>query len=330
MSDRFNAIGAWLDSLGYRHYELSIASEDASFRRYFRLRTADASHIVMDAPPDKEPCDAFVRVAGQLRDAGLNAPRILHEDHQQGFLLLTDFGNASYLDVLNPDTVDKLYADALDAIQRMQAGVDASHLPAYDEALLRREMSLFRDWFLQQLLKLDLSEQQAADWRETTDALVNNALQQPQVFVHRDYHSRNLMHLAQDNPGIIDFQDAVKGPVTYDLVSLLRDCYISWPQDDIRRWVAGFHRAAQPALVKGVGVDQFLGWFDLMGAQRHLKAVGIFSRLCLRDGKDKFLCDIPRTLGYLESVAPRHAELQGLHRLLGQLDVTRAMQRLLQ
>ncbi len=326
MTDRKSAMQTWLDGLGYHDYSLNIASEDASFRRYFRIEHGGESWIIMDAPPDKEPCDAFVQVAKKLRGAGLNAPEIIHENHAEGFLVLTDFGDQSYLHALTPTTVSALYADAIDSVQSMQSGIDAADLPAYDEALLRREMGLFHDWFVQRLLGLEVSPDLQQLWETTTDTLVNNALQQPQVFVHRDFHSRNLMQVADGNPGILDFQDAVRGPVSYDLVSLLRDCYVDWPPQQVEQWVLDFHAASVLLQEKGIDAEEFMHWFNLMGAQRHLKAVGIFSRLKLRDGKDKFLHDIPRTLNYLFAVSEREPELSNLRTLMQRLDLMARVQ----
>ncbi len=321
MDARSTHLAHWLAGLGYRDYDLAPASEDASFRRYLRLCSGAQSLIVMDAPPDKEPCDPFVRVAAMLRDAGLSAPEVIAQDLEQGFLLLTDFGSDSYLSCLDPGTEAALYADALDALLVMQGRIDGSGLPPYDEALLRREMDLFHDWFLGELLEIELEPEQVAVWQVTTQALVDNALAQPRVFVHRDYHSRNLMKLDAGNPGILDFQDAVHGPVTYDLVSLLRDCYVAWPPPRVDQLALDYHARAQADGIVDVGAAQFLHWFNLMGAQRHLKAVGIFSRLWLRDGKRGYLGDIPRTLGYLRQVSDDEMLLEGLAELIDALDL---------
>ena len=312
---------SWLDSLGYSDYSLEIASEDASFRRYFRLTQGSESWIVMDAPPEKEPCDSFVKVAQKLRGIRLSAPEIIHQNHEQGFLLLTDFGNTSYLNVLKPDTVNGLYGDAMAAIMQMQTRINADDLPVYDEALLRQEMDLFREWFLEKLLGIELTPNQQGMWKLTTDTLVQNALEQPQVFVHRDFHSRNLMKLDHANPGILDFQDAVKGPVTYDLVSLLRDCYVDWPEPQVDQWVIDFHDFAVLEHLESVSAGKLLRWFNLMGAQRHLKAIGIFSRLKLRDGKEQFLQDIPRTLNYLKTVGTHEMSMVGIYTLINELSL---------
>ena len=312
---------SWLTGLGYTDYELTPASEDASFRRYFRLRQGGQSWIVMDAPPQKESCEAFVKVARKLSAARLNAPDINHENHADGFLLMTDFGDECYLQRLAQDSVDKLYGDAMAAILTMQTSIDTADLPNYDETLLRAEMELFKEWFLENLLQIEMTPGQLGRWHLTTDTLVQNALEQPQVFVHRDYHSRNLMCLDSDNPGILDFQDAVNGPVTYDLVSLLRDCYIDWPESRVDQWLMDFLELASPGHLRGIDASRFMRWFNLMGAQRHLKAIGIFSRLKLRDGKEGFIKDIPRTLNYLKAIATREKSMVGLYQMINELSL---------
>ena len=322
MSDRSDLLARWLERLGYADYRLARASEDASFRSYLRLEHGGQSLIVMDAPPEQEPCDLFIDVAARLRACGLAAPEIVARNLDDGFLLLTDFGSRDYLSALDENSEAGLYGDALQALLVMQSKADAEGLPDYDEALLRREMDLFHDWFLGELLGIELDEAQAAVWARTQQLLVDNALAQPQVFVHRDYHSRNLMVLPEGNPGILDFQDAVRGPVTYDLVSLLRDCYIDWPRERVEQLALEHFQAASDAGLVDVDAAQFLRWFNLMGVQRHLKAVGIFSRLRIRDDKNRYLPDIPRTLGYIEQVSGSEMQMLGLLRLLDQLQLT--------
>jgi N-acetylmuramate 1-kinase len=310
--------------LGADGCTIRLASADASFRRYFRVSARGASHIVMDAPPDKENMRPFVEIAGRFRAIGLNVPEVLERDAAQGFYLLTDFGDRHYLDQLNEDTVERLYGDALGALVVLQAGIftDAEFLPEYSRAVLVREMELFREWYLGRHLGIALSAGQSGVLDESFERLVDAAIGQPRVWVHRDYHSRNLMVTARNNPGILDFQDAVRGPITYDLVSLLRDCYIAWPRQRVEEWVKGYYDLArQSGLPVGEDADAFLRWFDLMGVQRHLKATGIFARLNHRDGKPGYLKDIPRTLGYVVAVSARHAELDPLHRLLNELKV---------
>jgi len=329
MLDRSIQLNQWLEQLGYRDYRLSAASEDASFRSYLRLECGKDSFIVMDAPPQQEPCDQFIAVAHKLRDAGLNAPEIIATNLAEGFLLLTDFGGKDYLSQLDPKTEGALYADALAALLKMQAGIDARDLPDYDEVLLQREMDLFHDWFLVKLLGVELDASQQASWQRVKQALVENALVQPRVFVHRDYHSRNLMKLRRDNPGILDFQDAVHGPVTYDLVSLLRDCYVAWPVARVEQLVLDYYESARDTGLVDVDAARFKRWFDLMGIQRHLKAIGIFSRLNIRDGKPDYLKDIPRTLEYLRQVSAAEAPMARLSALIDQLQLQPRMGALL-
>ena len=319
MSDKAAQLNQWLEQLGYRDYRLSPASEDASFRSYLRLETDAESLIIMDAPPAKEPCDQFIAVARKLRDSGLNPPEIIAHNSSEGFLVITDFGDRDYLSQLNPENEASLYEDALAALAIMQTRIDAADLPRYDETLLNREMDLFHDWFLGRLLGISLDPNQQAIWQSIKQALIENALAQPQVFVHRDYHSRNLMKLETRNPGILDFQDAVKGPVTYDLVSLLRDCYIDWPRVRVEQLALGYYESARANGLVKVQSAQFMRWFNLMGIQRHLKAIGIFSRLNLRDGKSGYLHDIPRTLGYLRQVSADEMSMAGLFKMIEQL-----------
>ena len=311
----------WLDNLGYRDYTLSIASEDASFRSYYRVNSETDSWILMDAPPEKEPCDRFIAVANKLLEARLSAPEIVQRDAAQGFLLLTDLGSTDYLSVLDIKTEGPLYADALAALLKMQTDIECDDLPDYDESLLNQEMDLFRDWFLKELLGIELDQAQQIQWAAIKQALVQNALEQPQVFVHRDYHSRNLMKLEKRNPGILDFQDAVKGPITYDLVSLLRDCYIAWPPVRVDQLALDFYEFAKVNELVDVKPAKFLRWFNLMGIQRHLKAIGIFSRLKIRDGKDGYVRNIPRTLEYIEQVSAEEMNMIGLYSLIAELSL---------
>lgn len=322
---RLERLQQWLARLfGARDFEVAPASADASFRRYFRVTRSGETWIAMDAPPDKEDMRPYVSVAQMLADIGVNAPRVLELDLQQGFLLNTDLGSRTYLAALDASAdAERLYGDAIDALVRIQArgGMHAQALPPYDETLLRREMRLFPDWFCERHLGLTLSDADAHALAGVFDRLAAEALRQPRVFVHRDYHSRNLMVCdgAREgaNPGILDFQDAVRGPVTYDLVSLLRDCYIAWPAAHVQRWMLRFREQAADARV-GVGAseDEFRRWFDFMGVQRHLKAIGIFARLSHRDGKPGYLRDVPRTLEYVSAVSEQYPELRPLRDLV--------------
>jgi aminoglycoside/choline kinase family phosphotransferase len=330
MNKRYELLLDWVQSLFpvVTPADVTPASSDASFRRYFRVRHEGTSHIVMDAPPDKEDCRPFIAVANALCELGLQAPRVLETDLEQGFLLLTDLGSRQYLVELHETSVGYLYSDALDALQRLQLGGDPGTdlLPLYDAALLHREMELFREWFLERHLGLALQDEEHRVLNETFACLCDSALEQPRVWVHRDYHSRNLMVTAQDNPGVLDFQDAVVGPVTYDLVSLLRDCYIAWPRERVESWALDHRDRLQALGMAGVAdAARFLRWFDLMGVQRHLKAIGIFARLNSRDGKPGYLRDIPRTLGYVLAVAERYSELDDLRRLLVERDIAASL-----
>ncbi|HLU05127.1 MAG TPA: phosphotransferase [Woeseiaceae bacterium] len=301
---------------------LAPASIDASFRRYFRVRTRTESLIAMDAPPEREDCRPFIRVAGYLEQMNLNSPRIIRSAPEQGFLLLTDLGSRQYLQELKerPERVGELYGDALSVILRLQeqGGRFQGDLPPYDDKLLRFEMSLFRDWLCLRHLDLDLSAREELHWQSTVDFLAQSALSQPKVFVHRDFHSRNLMVTDENNPGILDFQDAVEGPFTYDLVSLLKDCYIRWPAEQVNSQAVDFYAALADRGLAPTSQEQFMRSFELMGVQRQLKAAGIFARLNYRDGKPVYLEDVPRTLGYIVEIAPRHPELGFLGQLISE------------
>jgi N-acetylmuramate 1-kinase len=312
---------SWLAEVaGLDGFTMELASGDASFRRYFRLTLHDGgTRIAMDAPPEREDCRPFVTVAGHLGGLGLNVPVVHQADLDQGFLLLSDLGSEHYLDQLNQGQTGRLYADALSALLVMQACGNTDWLPPYSRELLLREMNLFREWLLGRHLQLTLDQDDQQMLDALFEQLVANALEQPQVFVHRDYHSRNLLVTPAPNPGIIDFQDAVSGPVTYDLVSLLKDCYVSWPREQVREWVLGYYELAlQSGVLRKEHEGAFLRWFDLMGVQRHLKAAGIFARLNIRDGKPGYLQDIPRTLGYIVDLVPEYPELSPLAELISE------------
>ncbi len=298
---------------------LAAVSDDASFRRYYRAQAGDSSFIFVDAPPELEDSAPFVRVAELLRAAGLNAPRVMASDPGLGFMMLTDFGDQSYFDAVGtaPDRVSELYDDAIGALHQIQR--IRTDLPLYDESTLRREMALFTEWFLPRQLEMQLSATETTMLAGVMDLMVANAVEQPQVFVHRDYHCRNLMIVEAGNPGIIDFQDAVIGPVTYDLVSLLRDCYFRFEPEEVSRRVEEFR------CLSGVEVDAqtFRRWFDLMGIQRHIKVAGIFSRLNLRDHKPRYLKDIPRVVDYLLEAARSYEDLSAFVEFLDQRIVPR-------
>ena len=306
-------------------YSLEPASADASFRRYFRVTLPDGStRIVMDAPPELEDCRPFLKVAALFREAGVYVPEVYDEDLAQGFLLLSDLGNTTYLSVLNAETAPKLYRDANAALVDIQMASRPDMLPEYDRALLTRELNLFPDWYVARHLGITLDEAQEATLRAVFEKVLANNLAQPKVFVHRDYHSRNLMVIDKDypaNPGIIDFQDAVYGPITYDLVSLYRDAYITWDEKDELDFVIRYWEMARKAgLPVHADFHDFYRDYEWMGAQRQIKVLGIFARLCYRDGKDAYLNDMPRVMAYLRRTCERYVELKPLARLLDQLE----------
>ena len=305
----------WLENdLGLTINACEPASSDASFRRYFRISLPEQQLIVMDAPPDKENIPQFIKVADLLRQSSIKVPHIYHQNLEDGFLVLEDFGSRSFLDHLTPENAPILYGNALYSLFQLQTKTNPDGLlPRYDEALLRRELGIFDDWFLHQYLGMEMPEPL---WDAVKDSLVNSALEQPLTCVHRDYHSRNLMLLEDNSPGIIDFQDAVIGPITYDIVSLLRDCYIAWPEADIKQWLGNYYQKLSQAGLTSADLPLFTRWFDFMGIQRHLKAIGIFSRLHLRDGKSSYLNDIPRTLNYVVTQTGNYPELAEFNKLL--------------
>lgn len=315
---RLDEVKQWVNQVtGSNQFTLEPASSDASFRRYYRVQYDGKSQIVMDAPPSHEDCRPFVRIAKHFHQLGLNVPQILEEDLQNGFLLLNDLGSTPYLNVLNNDSVSRLYDDAIQALLKLHQSGQEHDLPDYGEAKLMQEMSLFHEWFLSKHLQISLNADDMQWLNQIYSQLAQSALQQPWVVVHRDYHSRNLMFLEQGNPGIIDFQDAVMGPVTYDLVSLYRDCYINWPQADVENWVNQYGTLLlQRNIIDGEAQKQMLEWFDKMGAQRHFKAIGIFARLNYRDGKPEYLNDIPRTLAYVRHVSQKYDSLQSLDQFI--------------
>lgn len=311
---RRDLLDQWL-ALRYPGFTVSTASADASFRRYFRLRRDGESLILMDAPPQHLDCRPFILAAQRFAALGLHVPQVLEADLRLGFLVLSDLGDRSYLAALGPENVDELYLAALSSLLTLQTrGHDEDAFPPYDQELIERELRIFDEWLLGRLLGVSLDESERRELEGVYAQLCANALAQPRVWVHRDYHSRNLMVCGQLSPGILDFQDALVGPVTYDLVSLLRDCYVAWPERQVEAWSLGHRQALLESGFAGVGPNQetWLRWLDLMGVQRHLKAAGIFARLWLRDGKSGYLADIPRTLGYVGAVSKRHRDLAPL------------------
>ena len=312
-------------TLHTRDFEFAPASADASFRRYFRLTfpsTALGAHtlVAMDAPPPNEDCRPFVRVAALLRDAGLHAPVVHAQDLERGFLLLSDLGSTTYLAALDEHNADTLFADATDALVQWQLATREGVLPPYDDALLRRELALFPDWYLARHLGVTLGADERASLHGVFDLLVQDHLAQPQVYVHRDYMPRNLM-LARPNPGVLDFQDAVIGPISYDVASLFKDAFISWPEERCLDWTIRYWEKARAArLPVDPDFAAFFRALEWMGLQRHLKVLGIFARICHRDGKPAYVADTPRFLDYARPVANRYRELAPLARLLDSLD----------
>jgi aminoglycoside/choline kinase family phosphotransferase len=298
---------------------LTAASSDASFRRYFRWEGEGRTFIVMDAPPPQENCKPFVDIAHLLAKSGINVPKIYAEDLTRGFLLLNDLGRKTYLDVINAENADALFADAFDALLAyQQLPMDAS-LPSYDVALLRRELELFPEWYVRRHLGVEMSPAQLGMWQRVSDLLIDSALAQPKVLVHRDYMPRNLMR-SEQNPGVLDFQDAVYGPVTYDVTCLFKDAFLSWPEERVRGWLLIYWQAAgKLGIPVQAGFEDFLRASDLMGVQRHLKVIGIFARICHRDGKPRYLADVPRFFAYIDTVLARRPELGELAELLASL-----------
>ncbi len=337
MTQRIEQIQQWLQN----KYQADInrfepASSDASFRRYFRATFHNSlfgqpelqPFIIMDAPPDKESITPFIDIDRQIERVGVNVPHIYAINRDSGFILMSDLGNTPYLDLLCSDTgeerVDRLYSDAMSALLVMQRGIQRdsfvamdTQLADYDNTLLRQEMQLLPQWYAKVHCQQTLTQDEQNVLERAMNRLIDSALEQPQVFVHRDYHSRNLMVIKEHNPGVIDFQDAVMGPITYDLVSLLRDSYIAWPEEQVYDWVEQYRQMLlREKLLPYDDKAQFIRWFDWMGIQRQLKVVGIFSRLNYRDGKDNYLNDIPQTLNYLFNVASRYPEFDDLLKLI--------------
>jgi aminoglycoside/choline kinase family phosphotransferase len=322
--DRFDSLKQWLaETVGAQPYSLVLASSDASFRRYFRLQFADASRaslIAMDAPPDKEDNPRFVHVAQLMLDAGLNVPHIHAHDFAQGFLLLSDLGTQVYIDILDDNNADSLFRDALAALVKWQLATRAGTLPAYDEALLRRELNLFPEWYVARQLGVELKAKQRQTLESAFQIILQNNLAQPTVYVHRDFMPRNLMQ-AEPNPGILDFQDAVIGPISYDVASLFRDAFISWDEERVLDWSVRYWELAKK---NGLPVNTDFGSFyrdlEWMGLQRHLKVLGIFARICHRDGKPKYIADAPRFIAYVRAVCGRYNALKPLLLLFDELE----------
>lgn len=321
--ERLQLLENWIKTqFPNKNFTLSPASADASFRRYFRATFNDGTLIVMDAPPQQEDCAPFVHVAELFAAAGAHVPTVLAQDLAQGFLLLSDLESTTYLQALNgdPGSADRLYRDAVAALLKIQLASRPGVLPEYDEALLRRELDLFPDWYLAKHLRVEPGASQKAELDGVFKQIVQNNLAQPRVFVHRDYHSRNLM-VTTPNPGILDFQDAVYGPITYDLVSLFKDAYIRWDEERILDWIIRYwEEARKVGLPVAADFADFYRDFEWMGVQRHIKVLGIFARLYHRDGKAGYLRDMPLVMEYLRKTCERYRELNPLLTLLDGLE----------
>ena len=317
--DRYAALQDWIArQFPGNAFTLSPASADASFRRYFRVTFPDSTLIAMDAPPPQEDCRPFVRVAALMADANIHVPAVLAQDLVRGFLLLSDLGATTYLAALNPGNADQLFSDAIDTLVRWQLASREGVLPAYDEALLRRELDLFPEWYIGRHLGITLSSQQSESLKKIFGLILAANLAQPKVYVHRDYMPRNLM-VSNPNPGVLDFQDAVFGPISYDVASLFKDAFLSWEEERVLDWTVHYwERARRAGLPVNADFGVFYRDFEWMGLQRHLKVLGIFARIRHRDGKPGYVEDTPRFLGYVRAVALRYAALTPLLRLLDQ------------
>ncbi|MFB9242547.1 phosphotransferase [Massilia antarctica] len=322
---RLTQLTTWLDTLGLVQVESRRpASADASFRRYFRLNVAPALRaklgdtlIAMDAPPERENVPAFIHVQGLLLAAGVSVPAIVAQDVANGFLLLSDLGSTTYLQRLDVDNAPFMYSDSVDALIKFQLASEPGVLPDYDRAFIERELNLFPEWFVGKHLGVTMTPAQSATLTKVFEAIIANNLAQQQVFMHRDFHSRNLMFMDQGNPGVLDFQDAVFGPVTYDLASLLRDAYVQWDEEIVLDWVVRYwQRAKAVGLPVNPDIDAFYQDFEFMALQRHLKILGIFCRLNYRDGKSAYLGDLPTVIDYVRKTCNRYIVLKPLARLL--------------
>lgn len=323
VDERMAALSHWVSTL-FPETSCSVIplAGDASFRRYFRVMVADQSFVAMDAPPQLENCQPFIAIAKAFEQSLVRFPRIFSIDLQQGFLLLSDFGDRQLLPLLNDETADALYRTAIDVLCEMQRchAVSNYALPHFDDAQFWREFEIFYTWYVKKHMNYGLSVDEENQLKNTYQLLIDAAKSQPVVFVHRDYHSRNIMLCADGELGVLDFQDALWGPITYDLVSLLRDCYIVWSESQVQQWTTCFYEKNKHQM-GDIDFATFMRWFDWMGLQRHLKCLGIFSRLYYRDQKNGYLKEIPRVLDYVMSVCNRYPELAGLAHLLRTNDV---------
>ena len=317
-SDREQKLITWLGENDYQKASIEDLSGDASFRKYYRVKKKNISYVVMDCPPDKENLESFISVTEKLHDAKVNAPKLFDCDQENGFLVLSDHGDDLYFKKLNSETVYCLYTDALEAIVRMQTNVDCSDLESFDQ-FYQEENDLFIDWFLGNHLEINKDDRYFNSINTEFNKLNALLREIPQTFVHRDFHSRNLLVTDINNPGVIDYQDAVIGPITYDLVSLLKDCYVTWDDGLIEDMLESFFTRIKSNNINNI--SDFRYWFDMTGLQRHIKAIGIFSRLNYRDNKDNYLKDIPRTYSYIEKTLDKYNDLTELNEIFKDLDL---------
>ena len=321
-SNRYEKLESWLSQNNYDVSSLRVLSGDASFRKYYRVDKDAISYVVMDCPPDKENLDAFIKISDKLQKAKINVPELFECNENDGFLVISDLGDNLYSKKLDKETVYCLYTDALETIVKMQMNTDLSGLDIFDN-LYDEENKLFTDWFLQHHQKINLDDSLKSDLNNEFDKINSIIKDIPKTFVHRDFHSRNLLVTDTNNPGVIDYQDAVLGPVTYDLVSLLKDCYITWDDGLIEDMLESFFTRIKSNSINSI--SDFRYWFDITGLQRHIKAIGIFSRLNYRDNKDGYLKDIPRTYAYVDKVLNKYKDLSNLNEIFNNLEIAKKL-----
>jgi hypothetical protein len=317
---RLALLTEWAKKIYSSNIEIEKASSDASFRSYYRILSNNDTKIIMDAPPEKEPLSSFLDITKRLSKANINVPEIFELDEDLGFILMSDLGKTKYLDKLNDETVYCLYTDAMDTIHKMQTEVDVSNLKNFDSKELITEMDLFKDWFLEKHLNHNFDNKGLNNIQECFNCITKIILEIPTAFVHRDFHSRNLMVTDSNNPGVLDYQDALIGPITYDAVSLLKDCYVNWDNKLIAEMLSTYYKKIK-ANYNNIEFDEFNFWFDVVGLQRHFKAIGIFSRLNYRDNKITFMQDIPRTYKYVDEVVNKYTELTSVKEMLNDMGV---------
>jgi len=317
---RLALLTEWAKKIYSSNIEIEKASSDASFRSYYRIRSSNDTKIIMDAPPEKEPLSSFLDITKRLSKANINVPEIFELDEDLGFILMSDLGKTKYLDKLNDETVYCLYTDAMDTIHKMQTEVDVSNLKNFDSKELITEMDLFKDWFLEKHLNHNFDNKGLNNIQECFNCITKIILEIPTAFVHRDFHSRNLMVTDSNNPGVLDYQDALIGPITYDAVSLLKDCYVNWDNKLIAEMLSTYYKKIK-ANYNNIEFDEFNFWFDVVGLQRHFKAIGIFSRLNYRDNKITFMQDIPRTYKYVDEVVNKYTELTSVKEMLNDMGI---------